>query len=63
MTDEERELINSRDMEIINANTDSLNAEALDVLRYQADVGFEAIDLESLDLRTIVRLPDSDILA
>jgi hypothetical protein len=63
MTDEERELINSRDMEIINANTDSLNAEALDVMRFQADVGFEAIDLESLDPRTIVRLTDSDILA
>ncbi len=31
-----REAINRRDVELINANIDYLNREALDVLRYQA---------------------------
>jgi|WetSurMetagenome_2_1015567.scaffolds.fasta_scaffold443938_2 metal-responsive CopG/Arc/MetJ family transcriptional regulator len=33
-----RQAIQQRDMELINANADYLNREAEDVLRYQADV-------------------------
>ena len=33
-----REAINRRDMKLINANIDSLNSEALDVLSYQAPI-------------------------
>jgi metal-responsive CopG/Arc/MetJ family transcriptional regulator len=34
----EREEIGARDLILINANADALNAEAEDVLRYQADI-------------------------
>ncbi|MGA3263232.1 MAG: hypothetical protein ABSC47_04215 [Terracidiphilus sp.] len=34
----ERRAIHQRDLELINANADSLNREAEDVLRYQADI-------------------------
>jgi metal-responsive CopG/Arc/MetJ family transcriptional regulator len=34
----ERQVINQRDFELINANADSLNREAEDVLKYQADI-------------------------
>jgi metal-responsive CopG/Arc/MetJ family transcriptional regulator len=34
----ERQAIQQRDMELINANADYLNREAEDVLRYQADI-------------------------
>jgi metal-responsive CopG/Arc/MetJ family transcriptional regulator len=36
--DAERQAIQQRDMELINANADYLNREAEDVLRYQADI-------------------------
>jgi metal-responsive CopG/Arc/MetJ family transcriptional regulator len=38
LRDAERQAIQRRDMELINANADYLNREAEDVLRYQADV-------------------------
>jgi metal-responsive CopG/Arc/MetJ family transcriptional regulator len=39
-----REAINRRDMELINANIDYLNREALDVLRYQAPIEWTTED-------------------
>jgi metal-responsive CopG/Arc/MetJ family transcriptional regulator len=39
----ERDEINARDVELINANADYLNAEMEDVLRYQADI-FEILE-------------------
>jgi metal-responsive CopG/Arc/MetJ family transcriptional regulator len=39
----ERQAIQRRDMELINANADYLNREAEDVLRYQADI-FDILD-------------------
>ena len=38
----EREMLNQRDLVLINANADSLNREAEDVLRYQAPIGFSS---------------------
>ena len=38
----EREAINQRDLEIINANADCLNLEMEDVLRYQAPIDFSS---------------------
>jgi metal-responsive CopG/Arc/MetJ family transcriptional regulator len=35
-----REAINQRDLELINANADYLNGEALDVLRYRAPIDY-----------------------
>ena len=35
---ENRKELNPRDIEIINANTDKLNEEALEVLEFQADL-------------------------
>jgi metal-responsive CopG/Arc/MetJ family transcriptional regulator len=35
----ERAALNARDLEILNREADRLNAEAEDVLRYQADIG------------------------
>jgi metal-responsive CopG/Arc/MetJ family transcriptional regulator len=52
----ERDEISARDFELINANADRLNAEAEDVLQYQADP-FEPETLtyqEALDLKLIV---------
>lgn len=40
LRDEERAAINARDMELINANADYLNREALDVLLYQAPIDY-----------------------
>lgn len=39
-----REAINRRDAELINANIDYLNSEALDVLRYQAPIEWTTED-------------------
>jgi metal-responsive CopG/Arc/MetJ family transcriptional regulator len=39
-----REAINRRDVELINANIDYLNREALDVLRYQAPIEWTTED-------------------
>jgi hypothetical protein len=39
-----REAINRRDAELINANIDYLNREALDVLRYQAPIDWTTED-------------------
>ncbi len=36
ISQEEREQMNARDLEIINRNADQLNAEAEDILRYQS---------------------------
>ncbi len=41
---EVREAINRRDAELINANIDYLNREALDVLRYQAPIEWTTED-------------------
>lgn len=38
----EREAINQRELELINANADYLNREVEDVLRYQAPIEFSA---------------------
>ncbi len=37
-----RQAAHKRDLELINAHADSLNAEALDVLRYQAPIDFSS---------------------
>ena len=37
----EREAINARDLELINANADALNAEVEDVLQYQAPIDWD----------------------
>ena len=39
-----REAINARDLELINANVDYLNREAMDVLRYQAPIEYTSED-------------------
>jgi hypothetical protein len=39
-----REAINRRDVELINANIDYLNREALDVLSYQAPIEWTTED-------------------
>jgi metal-responsive CopG/Arc/MetJ family transcriptional regulator len=41
---EAREAINQRDLELINANAEYLNAEAMDVLRYQAPIVYNSED-------------------
>ncbi|MDR0908597.1 MAG: hypothetical protein LBM77_02415 [Spirochaetaceae bacterium] len=38
----EREARDKRDIELINANADRINAEAMDVLTYQADIWQDA---------------------
>jgi metal-responsive CopG/Arc/MetJ family transcriptional regulator len=40
LRDEERQAIQQRDMELINANAEYLNREAMDVLRYQAPIDY-----------------------
>jgi len=40
----EREAIQLRDIELINANADSLNQEAMDVLRYQAPIDYSGTE-------------------
>lgn len=37
-----RQAIHQRDFELINANADALNLEAMDVLSYQAPIDFES---------------------
>jgi hypothetical protein len=44
LRDEERQAINARDLELINANADSLNREAMDVLRYQAPIEYSSTE-------------------
>jgi metal-responsive CopG/Arc/MetJ family transcriptional regulator len=39
-----RQAINSRDLQLMNANADSLNREAMDVLRYQAPIDYSATE-------------------
>ncbi|MFZ0394708.1 MAG: hypothetical protein WCF17_11115 [Terracidiphilus sp.] len=39
-----REAIQARDLELINANADYLNSEAMDVLRYQAPIDYSSED-------------------
>ncbi|MGA2169921.1 MAG: hypothetical protein ABSG62_17085 [Terracidiphilus sp.] len=39
-----RQAIHQRDLELINANADSLNREAMDVLRYQAPIDYSATE-------------------
>ena len=39
-----RRAINARDVEMINANADSLHAEAMDVLRYQAPIDYSGTE-------------------
>jgi metal-responsive CopG/Arc/MetJ family transcriptional regulator len=39
-----REALNTRDVELINANADYLNREAVDVLRYQAPIEYTSED-------------------
>ena len=39
-----RQAIHARDIELINANADYLNREAMDVLRYQAPIEFTSED-------------------
>jgi metal-responsive CopG/Arc/MetJ family transcriptional regulator len=40
LREEERQAIQQRDMELINANAEYLNREAMDVLRYQAPIDY-----------------------
>jgi metal-responsive CopG/Arc/MetJ family transcriptional regulator len=44
LRDEELNAIHQRDLELINANSDDLNREAMDVLRYQAPIEWTAED-------------------
>ena len=39
-----RQAINQRDVELINANADYLNQEAMDVLRYQAPIDYSGTE-------------------
>ena len=39
-----RQAIHLRDLELINANADYLNREAMDVLRYQAPIDYSSED-------------------
>ncbi len=59
MTNEEREKIRQSDLEKINAATDYLNAEAEDLLAYQADI-FEDVELDEELLEVLTRVPISD---
>ena len=59
MTDDEREQINRSDIEKINAAADYLNAEAMDVLRYQADL-FADLELDEELLKQLIRVPITD---
>jgi len=60
MTEDERKRICQSDLEKINAAADYLNAEALDVLTYQADL-FEDLDLDEALLAELVRVPISGV--
>jgi metal-responsive CopG/Arc/MetJ family transcriptional regulator len=44
LRDEERQAIQQRDMELINANVEYLNREAMDVLRYQAPIDYSGTE-------------------
>ena len=39
-----RQAINQRDLELINANADALNREAMDVLSYQAPIDYSGTE-------------------
>jgi metal-responsive CopG/Arc/MetJ family transcriptional regulator len=39
-----RQSIHQRDIELINANADYLNSEAMDVLRYQAPIDYSGTE-------------------
>jgi hypothetical protein len=39
-----RQAIHQRDLELINANADYLNREAMDVLRYQAPIDYSGTE-------------------
>jgi hypothetical protein len=61
LTDEAREAINQRDLEIINANAEYLNREAEDSLRYQAEIDIKDLDRETFDLLIKVPISDEDL--
>lgn len=56
MTDEERERIHRSDLEKINAAADYLNAEALDIDDYHADL-FDEVEIDEELLKILVRVP------
>lgn len=65
MTDEERRIINQRDVELINAHADELSREAEDVLAYGVDPFDDSIyanvDRETWDLLIKVPISKEDI--
>jgi len=61
MTEEEKQRIHQRDLEILNANAEYFNAEAEDVLQYQAEVDFEELDEAKLDESVIVGFSEADL--
>jgi hypothetical protein len=61
MTEEEKRLIDQRDLEILNAHADYFNAEAEDVLQYQAEIDFEELDEALLNEPTVVRISEADL--
>lgn len=61
MTEEEKQRIHQRDLEILNAHADYFNAEAEDVLQYQAEIDFEELDETLLSGPTFVRISESDL--
>jgi Arc/MetJ-type ribon-helix-helix transcriptional regulator len=44
LRNEARNAIQQRDLELINANLDYLNSEAMDVLRYQARIDYSGTE-------------------
>jgi metal-responsive CopG/Arc/MetJ family transcriptional regulator len=44
LRDKEREAAGQRDLELINANADSLYREAMDVLRYQVPIDYSSTE-------------------
>jgi hypothetical protein len=61
MTEEEKRLIDQHDLEMINARADYLNAEAEDVMQYQAGIDFEELDEALLNEPTVVRISEADL--
>ncbi len=61
MTEDERRLINERDLELINAHADELNRQMEDLLGYQSeldDSDYENLDRQTWDL--LIRVPISE---
>ncbi len=56
----EREAIQQRDMELINANADYLNREALDVLEYQDALYFDLIQDQDHDATLPPSFPECE---